>query len=265
MEVSNEIAYSVEGNPDGDVLVFVHGWPDGPSLWRNQVEALGSTYRCMLVTLPNFGAAADKAGGYDFPVLIEMLAGAIEKVRGEHERVALVTHDWGAYIGYLYEKAYPERVSKMIAFDIGGHIQPTTLKEGLFIAGYQWALIACWLVGGVVPPFGNWLTRKFAHVLGVPARQAKAVRSRYNYPYFFLWRAMLLPWARRTLLGNYRPRCPVLFLYGGEKPVMFHSARWLRLVEESGGRSECIDGAGHWFMETHPERVNETCAGWVAS
>ena len=54
----------------------------------------------------------------------------------------------------------------------------------------------------------------------------------------------------------------VLFMWGARKPVMFHSSKWLRVVEECGGRTQCIDGAGHWFMETHPGMVNESLQSW---
>lgn len=257
------MAYTTEGNLNGATLVFIHGWPDNASLWRHQVAALGGEYRCVLLTLPNFGEEEEHAGGYNFPLLVELLARTVASLRRDDERVVLVTHDWGAYIGYLYEQLYPDQILKMVALDVGGHVQPTTAKEVVFIVGYQWILIACWLVGGVIAAMGDWLTRKFAHALRVPARQAASVRSRFNYPYFFFWRGMLVPWARKTLLAYYRPRCPVLFMYGAKKPVMFHSERWLNIVEKSGGRIDCIEEAGHWLMESHPERVNEAIARWL--
>ena len=257
------LAYEVEGKPDGPTVVFVHGWPDDYSLWQRQVAALGDRFRCVLVTLPNFGATADKRGGYNFPILVELLHQTIERVRPDDGRVSLVTHDWGAYIGYMLEKAYPDSVHKMIALDIGGHLKPSTAKEAFFIMGYQWTLIALWLIGGVIPPAGDWLSRKFAGALGVPRTQTERVRSRFNYPYFDLWSGVLLPWARKNLLGYYKPRCPVLFIYGGEKPVMFHSERWLRIVDETGGRAECIEDGQHWFMLTHPEPVNASIESWL--
>jgi pimeloyl-ACP methyl ester carboxylesterase len=54
----------------------------------------------------------------------------------------------------------------------------------------------------------------------------------------------------------------VLFLFGERKPVMFHSAAWLDIVADSGGYAEGIPGAGHWFMETHAETVNDKIGAW---
>jgi pimeloyl-ACP methyl ester carboxylesterase len=253
--------YTIEGNPDGPTLVFIHGWPDNASLWRKQIENLGADFRCVLVTLPNFGAHAVRAGGFDFPELVGRLAATIEQVQAGG-RVGLVTHDWGAYLGYLLEQAHPEMVAKMAALDVGGQVEPKGLKETLMIVGYQWALIACWLAGGITPPLGGLLSRAVARVIRVPARQRSQLRSRCNYPYFYFWRNSMLPWKRSGLLTRYRPLCPVLYLYGAAKPLMFHSPRWLRVVADSGGRAEGIAGAGHWLMETHARTVNDQLGEW---
>lgn len=256
--------YRLEGRSDAPTLVFIHGWPDNESLWRRQAAALAEDYRCVLLTLPNFGAQTVAPGGFDFPELVDRIAATIRHVQPDGA-VGLVTHDWGAYVGYLLEQAHPDLVSRMTALDIGGHLGAPGLKPALMIMGYQWSLIACWLVGGVIPPLGAMLSRGVAKVIRVPSRQRAAIRSRYNYPYFYLWRNMFLPWKRGRLLQNYRPNCPVLFLWGERKPVMFHSDRWLKIVSDAGGESEGIAGAGHWFMETHPEIVNTRIRDWFGA
>lgn len=258
------LAHRIEGRADGETLVFVHGWPDGPGLWRHQVEALGDTCRCVLVTLPNYGPEPEPDGRCDFPEWVARLHATIEAVQPDGAPVTLVTHDWGAYLGYCYEKAHPERVARMVALDIGGHVAPESVKAALFMAGYQWTLIALWLLGGVWPAAGDALTQRFARALQVPMPQAAEARSRFAYPYFYFWRGTLLPWARDSLLGRCRPQCPVLFVYGARKPLMFHTARWLEIVEAGGGKHASID-AGHWFMQTHPEALNPLVADWLAS
>lgn len=261
--MADTIDYVVEGNPDGPTLLFIHGWPDNASLWRKQVAVLGETFRCIVLTLPNFGERAVNSGGFDFPEMTDRLAATIREVEPGGE-VGLVTHDWGAYLGYLLEQSHPELVQRMAALDVGGHVRPTGIMEPLMITGYQWALVASWLAGGILPPLGNVMTRGVARVVRVPARQRQTARSRYNYLYFYLWRALLLPWHRNKLLRRYTPRCPVLYFYGKRKPVMFHSDRWLKTVKESGGDYFGVEGAGHWLMESHPDTVNEKLRGWFA-
>lgn len=260
-QIKSDFEYTIEGNLDGPTLVFIHGWPDNASLWRKQVEAMGGDFRCVTVTWPNFGIHAVKAGGFDFPDLVEQMVATIRQVQ-PRGKVSLVVHDFGAHLGYLLEKKHPDMFVKIAAFDVGGHIRPPNLKTSLMMMGYQWALIACWLVGGLVPPLGALLSRGVGRVVGVPKRQRALLRSRFNYPYFYLWRAMLLPWKRNSLLGRCRPKCPVLFLFGERKPLMFHSSKWLQIVADTGGDSIGIAGAGHWLMETHADEVNEQLLGW---
>jgi pimeloyl-ACP methyl ester carboxylesterase len=255
------IEHSIEGNPDGPTVVFIHGWPDDASLWRRQIDAMKTDFRCVVLTLPNFGETHEKAGGHDFPELVERIAATIREVRPEG-RVSLVTHDWGAYLGYLLEQSHPELIECMAALDIGGHLRPTDWKTRLMIIGYQWPLILSWWVGGLLPALGRLMTRAVGNRVHVPERQLEQIHSRYNYLYFYLWRAMLLPWHRKSLLRNYRPRCPVLYLFGERKPLMFHSERWLDIVSESGGRSRGIEGAGHWLMESHADEVNRDLLDW---
>lgn len=257
------LEYTITGKPQGPTLVFIHGWPDDASLWRRQVAALQDEYRCVCLTLPNFGAERVKSGGFDFPSLTGMLAATLDEVQPGGAPVTLVTHDWGAYLGYLLDQSRPGRVDRMIALDIGGHVAPSG-REALMIVGYQWALVLFWLIGGVSAAPGNRLTRWLAGRLRAPARQAGKARSRMNYLYAQIWRGMLLPWRRRHLLRRYRPNCPVLFLWGESKPVMFHSRYWLETVERTGGHHAGIAGAGHWFMESHPDVVNRAIRDWMS-
>jgi pimeloyl-ACP methyl ester carboxylesterase len=250
------------GDPEAPLLFFVHGWPDDASLWRKQFEALSGQFYCIAVNLPNFGAEPQRPGGLDFPALVAGLAASIRKHQKTNEPVRLVCHDWGAYLGYLLQRTHPDLIARMVALDVGGHAKPANIKEVVFILGYQWALVFCWLIGGILPPLGNALSRALARLIRVPKRQVARLKSRFNYPYFYFWRGMFLSRWKSSLLGYYQPSCPLLYLFGEGKPVMFHSKRWLKIVADSGGRCQGIEGAGHWFMETHPDIVNQAIANW---
>ena len=147
------LSYRSAGPEAAPVMVFLHGWPDDPSMWDAQVQALQTRYRCILPCLPNYGDAAHEPGGMDFTEIVARLARTVEAV--SPDPVILVTHDWGAYIGYLFEQRFPDRVRLMIAMDVGGHVQPSSVREGAMFVGYQWTLILLWCIGGVIPPLGN--------------------------------------------------------------------------------------------------------------
>src|SRR5262245_18922621 len=68
----------VDGNEAGETLVFFQGWPDTASLWYRAVASLGSTYRCVRVTLPNFAGERAARWGYRTEEIIDAL---VEVVR----------------------------------------------------------------------------------------------------------------------------------------------------------------------------------------
>ncbi len=256
--------YKVVGNLTGKTIVFIHGWPDDYSLWDEQVPALQENFRCVLITLSNFGATEHRRGGYSFQELIQQLHSTIEEVQ-PNGKVLLLTHDWGSYIGYLYERLHSDKIDKMVMLDVGGHLMPNPLAAGMII-GYQWTLIFLWILGGVFPQFATNCTRQFAKLIKVPPKQVSQVKSSWNYPYAYLWKAVFFPWFGdyKVLLFTYKPTSPILYMYGTRKPLMFHSKKWLRMVESTKGRNVAVEG-GHWFMTSHAGLVNEQILDWFSS
>jgi pimeloyl-ACP methyl ester carboxylesterase len=247
-----------EGNQNGRTLVFIHGWPDDHRVWDKQIEHFAPREFCARVRLPNSGSGVDIRGGLDFHDLTGRICAAIDRLCQERgrEQVILIGHDWGAYLAYLVEQARPERVDRMVTLDIGGGIR-VSAKEAALICAYQWPLILAWLAGRVVPPLGDRMTERVARAVGAPLDQREAPLGwRQNYFYYYLWRGMLLPPYRKRLLRRYRPKCPLLYLYGLRKPVMFHSTSWLRWLDETPGCRQLGIDAGHWLQLTRPDEVN---------
>jgi pimeloyl-ACP methyl ester carboxylesterase len=250
---------SVQGNPDGRLLVFLHGWPDDPEVWRHQVAHFEARHGCARVQLPNYGARIERPRGLDFPTLRDRIIRSIEDLcdRRGQDRVVLVGHDWGAYLSYLVEQAIPERIAGLVTIDVGGDLEVRSPKQAWAIVSYQWPLIAAWLVGGVAPALGAKLTASVARAVRAPLENRSAPpRSSMNYLYFYLWRSLLLPPYSGRLLRRYRPSSPTLYLYGTRKPFQLQSRRWLEMLEaDPGSKTVALDG-GHWLMLSHPEQVN---------
>jgi pimeloyl-ACP methyl ester carboxylesterase len=257
------LQYEIRGNKEGKTIIFLHGWPDDASLWTKQVPVLEKDFRCVLVTFPNFGRNHDIVGGCNFRHIIARLHHTIEEIAPD-QKVILITHDWGAYISYLYEKRHSDRIEKMVTMDVGGHIRPGPIAISLIIS-YQWTLISLWFLGGVHPHLGTTFTRIFARTIGVPKQRIEKIESKCNYMYYYLWKASFFPFfdQRQELILPYRPKVPILYLYGEQKPFHFHSKQWLKIVEESGGRHFGYPKGDHWFMLTQADDVNQKIKDWI--
>jgi pimeloyl-ACP methyl ester carboxylesterase len=229
----------VEGNEAGETIVFVQGWPDDASLWDGAVAELRRTHRCARVTLPNFGGDKTVRWGYGTMDIVDALEGLVREA-GDGRPVTLVMHDWGCYWGHAVHHRCPDLVARIAGVDASPHYRASTVRAVLGIIAYQWWLLAAFVLGG---PVGNWMTRMFAKVAKVPVDVAR-LTAWMNYPYRNIW-ADMFAGRDRKLLGDYWPRCPVLFVYGENKPFPFHSEAWVDHVRKVGGEVVGLP-CGHW-------------------
>ena len=238
----------------GPPLVLLHGWPDSPRVWDGLGPRLvDAGYRVIRVYLPGFHGSPETHGA-PFPVLAERLRDTLDELG--LERVPLIGHDWGAYLSYVFEKAYPERVDRFVTMDVGGHITVANPLVGFAIASYQAWNISAWFWGHLLPGLGSWMTRFMAGRLKAP--RPETVPWSANYPYFYTWKAML---SFRDPLQDYAPKRPVLYFFGERKPFHFHSERWLTLAT----RVVPVPGAAHWLMLDDEDLVYQEIREWLTA
>jgi pimeloyl-ACP methyl ester carboxylesterase len=235
-------------------IVMVHGWPDTHRLWDGQVEALKARYRCVRFTLPGFERGAPKRA-HPFEALIGTLRRiVVEACPGE--RVTLLLHDWGCFFGYQFAMRHPELVERVVGVDIGDagsrrHLAELGLRGKLIVMAYQVWLAAAWLVGGRA---GDAMARAMARAMRCPADPG-SIRSQMGYAYAMRW---LGAGGGFPPLRTFKPHCPMLFLYGSRKPIMFHSTAWAAGVDTRAFPT------GHWIMLGQPREFNAALTAWLA-
>lgn len=242
-------------------LVFIHGWPDNGSLWDEQVDHFKSKFTCLVITLPNFGEQETRATGFNHLELVDLIRAEIDAELADRP-VVLVGHDWGAYLSYLFEQRFPKKVLGLITMDVGGHLKPNGLLHGLALSSYQLWLVSAWLIRDSSPRIADSMSRLIARLGRAP--QSEKTRASMNYPYYFMWRSLLNKNRSNERLGEYRPHCPILYLYGAHKPFHFHSTEWIDLVEALPGSRVVALPAAHWLMRTEPKLTNENMDRWLA-
>jgi pimeloyl-ACP methyl ester carboxylesterase len=254
-----DVEVHVEGQ-GRETLVMVHGWPDTCRLWDGQVAAFSDRYRCVRFTLPGFDTRQARRA-YSLAEVEAVYRQVIEQV-SPGRPVILLVHDWGAVFGYRFVHKHPHLVSRLIGVDIGDagsrlHLKSLGFKGKLMIAAYQLWLALAWRLGSKL---GDPMTRALVRRIPCPAEPGE-VSSQMNYPYWIQWTGTH---------GGYRgpkslqPPCPMLFVYGQRKPVMFHSEPWaLELASRPGSEVVALP-AGHWVMTDVPQAFNEAVSNWLA-
>jgi 3-oxoadipate enol-lactonase len=103
------------GNPDAPVLVLGHGLLFSTTMWRHQIEALKSTYRCVAVDWRGQGATPPTPDGYDMDTLAADLIALIEHL--EVGPVHYAGLSMGGFVGQRLAARRPDLVRSLILID----------------------------------------------------------------------------------------------------------------------------------------------------
>lgn len=243
-----------------ETLVMVHGWPDTYRVWDQQVAFFKKHYRCVTFILPGFEQQPHKPQAYSLQQVIDAIAGVVDFASPD-QPVNLLLHDWGCVFGYQYALQHPQRVAKIIGVDVGDASSPAfvksiTVKQAALIAGYQLPLATAWRIGGSI---GNKIARSVAKVLKAPA-QPEFIHANMGYPYYIQW---------TQSYGSYKQikalkfESPFLYLYGKQKPMMFHSKKWLNQIVQNPQNKVVAFDTSHWIMLEASEQFNQAILSWL--
>ena len=231
-------------------LVMIHGWPDSERLWDGTVAALGDRYRCERFTLPGF----DRPGVHGFEELLEFISRVVDG-----RRVTLVLHDWGCFLGYQFAMRHPQLVERVVGVDIGdtgsrAHVAELGLRGKAMVLAYQVWLALAWRWNS------DAMARAMARLLRYPG-DTNSVRAHMGYLYALRWLGIAGGFKDVRV---FQPSCPMLYIYGERKPIMFHSRPWAeRLAGKTESRVVALP-TGHWVMVTARERFHEALRNWLA-
>jgi pimeloyl-ACP methyl ester carboxylesterase len=247
----------IEGSGE-ETIVMIHGWPDTYRLWDSQVEVLKDKYRCVRFSLPGYELDAIRRM-YSLNDIIGKINAVVDAV-SDGKAVTLLLHDWGCFFGYQFYLRNEAKVSKIIGVDIGDagssdHV--LSLKVKLFMFSYQMWLALAWKLGGSL---GDTMTRKMAKVLKAPGDQ-KLITSSMTYSYYWKWSHTLTgkPLGNLPLVVS----CPLLFMYGENKPGMFHSKEWQHKMASIPGNQVVAFNTRHWIMAEEPQKFNRVMLEWL--
>ncbi|WP_295991012.1 alpha/beta hydrolase [Rugamonas sp.] len=242
-----------------ETIVMIHGWPDTYRLWDAQVEALKADYRCVRFTLPGFDIDKERRP-YSLDLTMRMFDNIIRHVNAG-QRVILMVHDWGAFLGYQFAMRFPKLVSRIIGVDIGDVGTPQfrrslSLSGKVQMAWYQIWLAAAWRIGG---DMGERMTHHMVQKLKAPS-DPQYISSAMNYPYYIQWTGAHGSYQRARA---YAPKVAMLFIYGSKKPFMFHSPQWLKALMARKTGKVLAFKTGHWPMVEQADLFNREVGGWL--
>ncbi len=109
--------YAEYGNPDGEPVVFVHGWPDSWFSFSRVLPLLPESLRGVAVDQRGFGDSDRPESGYAIP---EMGADVIAFLDAlQIDRATLVGHSFGSFVARQAAIAHPQRVAALALIGTG--------------------------------------------------------------------------------------------------------------------------------------------------
>jgi len=261
----------------GEPLVLLHGWPQHWGMWRLALPQFAERFRVVCPDLRGFGWSDAPRTGYEKEQLTSDLLALFDALG--LERVRLMGHDWGGWVGFLLCLRQPERVQQFVALNIPHPWQRLDwpLLSAMWRFWYQWLIaspiLGRWLlqhqpgfVRSVIlrrslvrkQAFSNEELTQYATQLQQPARSRASVQ---------LYRSFLLREFVPLISGRYRSaklRVPTLVLYGTRD--IFVSARLLRGAQAEPGALtvELAPQSGHFIVQECPELVLERARAFFA-
>jgi pimeloyl-ACP methyl ester carboxylesterase len=245
------------GNPDGPVLVMVHGWPDTHRLWDGVAERLGADFRLVAYDTRGQGDSVTDASDEAFTVdvLADDLVSVIDAVSPDGP-VHVVGHDWGSVQAWeaVCRPGAEERIASFCSIS-GPHLAHVSawVRSTLARPGPRGVL---GLVGQAVSSsYVPFLVSPLAPVvLGALGRRTMVSGLRY-------YRANLAWGARRR---EQRTSVPVLQL-ALTRDVAIRTASlaasdpWVETLERRRLPH------GHWVVRTHPDVVADEVRRFVTA
>jgi pimeloyl-ACP methyl ester carboxylesterase len=248
-----------------DIVLCLHGWPQHWYEWRRLMPALADRHRVLALDLRGCGWSEAPRKGYEKEEMATDVLAILDQLG--LERVKLVGHDWGGWIGFLLCLRAPERFERFLALNIVppwvntrnviGHAWRFWYQQMILAPGIGYGLhrrgdfVPRVLVGGseIKDVWTEEELRAFADNLAEPARARAAVQMYRT----FNWREAL-PIAR----GRYataRLRVPTLLVFGEDDFVLRPSMLGGYQRHADQMRVELVPGCGHFIADERPDLV----------
>ena len=253
----------------GDPVLLLHGWPQHWYVWRKVIPLLASDRRLICPDLRGFGWSDAPPGAYDKQTLADDVVALLDAL--ELDRVDLIAHDWGTWVGFMLCLDHPERVAHYLGLNMYTPWPERPSPRAVLVLLRLWYQVVL-----AAPVLGAALLRRTGFVKSLVTADAvhddtwtdediEVFRAVLREPErarasVHLYRTFLLRELRPYLAGQFTGRrltVPTLLLHGTHDLAVDHKSlgAWRAHADEM--HVELREDSGHFIAEELPELVAE--------
>jgi len=155
--------YVDEGNPNGKVILFLHGLPEGWYSWRYVLPLVDHNYRLIAIDMKGYGRSDLQDGDYNWHDVASQTLELMDSLG--IKQFYVVSHDWGTIIGSVMVSDHPERILGYVRMeaDLVMTGNGSTPPISVYLQKPQWLLFqnnwiasylyqdAGWFIGTIYP------------------------------------------------------------------------------------------------------------------
>ncbi len=111
----------------GQSILCIHGITANCRCWETLADALTPDYRMIAMDLRGRGQSEKPSAGYALEYHLKDINRLLDDL--ELDRVVIMGHSLGAFIGLAFATGYPERVERLILVDGGGDLSKEQMER----------------------------------------------------------------------------------------------------------------------------------------
>jgi pimeloyl-ACP methyl ester carboxylesterase len=264
----------VDGPTSGELVILLHGFPEGAESWTRQVGILAKAGALAVAPdMRGYGMtdAPGEVGDYAVQKLVDDVAAIIAAFGRTEAHIA--GHDWGSLVAWFFAGAHPEMTKSLTVLSVG---HPAAVAEagwkdadqrkrsgyiGLFmVQGKAEQVLSRDEYGGLrdfyaLPPNPQAVPRSvvenFVRSLSRPGRLTAALnyyRANFSDP---------PAWAAQA--ARLKVTAPTVLLWGDQDPALGRLQAETTERHMTGDyRLDVLERAGHWLQFERPDEVGRS-------
>jgi len=265
--------YVEAGATDGEVILFLHGLPEGWYSWHAVLPLVDQRYRLIVPDLKGYGRSDLQDPDYDWHHVAAQTAGLLASLGVEHYFV--VGHDWGALIGSVLVGDHPDHILGFVRME--ADLVPREGRRSrlaAYLAKPQWLLFRnTWLATYLMRDPARFIDRVYGSRMTTPLQQVDRDYLVYEFsrpgvaemnPRYFKARNWDLDAAIGKICANAFP-FPVLQLQADHDPAQPPAIFAESATRCPNVRLEWVTDASHFDNLDQPAQVADVINRFVHS
>ncbi len=146
--------YVDEGNPDGQVILFLHGLPEGWYSWSKVLPLVDQNYRLIAIDMKGYGRSDKQDTDYNWHTVASQTLDLMTSLG--IDKFYLVSHDWGTIIGSVLVSDHPGHILGYVRMEADLIQRKNTGMISAYIQKPQWLLFQSKFIGSYLMGDPGW-------------------------------------------------------------------------------------------------------------